>query len=118
MFRSQKTSSRYSGRVSLIFLLWMILFGAITSGCGVTYAYFKNQQVAVKTEINKLQQEISDCRMNANQYRAKANAQTNRWAMRSRLQFDNSALREISRDQIEFARSQRDIDAIHATAAR
>ncbi|MBR5894735.1 MAG: hypothetical protein IKZ13_04255 [Akkermansia sp.] len=118
MFRTRKPSSRYASRISISFLLWMVTFAIIASTCGVTIAYFKNQQVAVKTEINKLQREIAVCRMNANQYRAKANAQTNRWAMRSRLQSDNSELREITRGQIEFARTQRDLDRLSATASR
>ena len=118
MSHNRKPSSRYAGRISIAFLLWMIAFATISATCGVTYAYFKNQQVAVKTEINKLQREIAICRMNTNQYLAKANAQTNRWAMRSRLLSDNSSLREISRHQIEFARSEQEIAHTTATAAR
>lgn len=118
MSRTRKPSSRYSGRVSIILLLWIVCFAVITSACGVTYAYFKNQQVAVRTEINKLQREIANCRLNTNQYRAKANDQTNRWSMLSRLRTDNSELREITRGQVEFARNQSDLDRMHATAAR
>ena len=51
--------------------------------------------------------------MSANQYRAKINAQTNRWAMRSRLQSNNSALRPISRSQLEFARSEQELAHIN-----
>ena len=113
-----KTPSRYAGRIEWPFIVWMGVFAIVVASCGVFYAMFKNEQVAVKTEINKLQREIAICRMNTNQYRAKANAQTNRWAMRSRLQQDGSALREINRSQIEFARNMRDNDRLSATAAR
>lgn len=117
-FFSTKTSSRYAGRIEWPFLAWMAVFAIIAASCGVFYAVIKNEQVAVKTEINKLQREIAVCRMNTNQYRAKTNAHINRWAMRGRLQQDGSALREIARNQIEFARSMSDIDRMSATAAR
>lgn len=110
---SRIPSSRYASRISLSFLLWMIAFAVLTSACGVTYASLKNRQVAVKTEISKLDREIAICRMSANQYRAKINAQTNRWAMRSRLQSNNSALRPISRSQLEFARSEQELAHIN-----
>jgi hypothetical protein len=106
---SRIPSSRYAGRIGLSFLLWMIAFAVTTSAFGVTYATLKNRQVAVKTEINKLEREIAICRMSANQYRAKINAQTNRWAMRSRLTNNNSALRPITRSQLEFARSEQEL---------
>lgn len=115
---SRTLSSRFAGRISLSFLFWMVAFAIITSTCGVTYAYFKNQQVAIKTEIDKLEREIAVCRMSANQYRAKINSQTNRWTMRTRLLADQSSLRTISRNQIEFARSERDMNRASATAAR
>lgn len=112
------TSSRYSQRVHFVVLLWMVLFAVLTCAGGVTYAVYKNKQVAVRTEINKLQRETAVCRMNANQYRAKANALTNRWAMRDRLSQDGSTLRDIERSQIEIARTRRDMDRISATASR
>lgn len=115
---TRKPSSRYAGRISIVFLLWMLVFAIIAGAGGISYALFKNRQVAVKTEINKMQREIAVCRMNTNQYRAKANAQTNRWAMRSRLQSDNSALRDIDRHQIEVARTLHDAERLSATAAR
>ncbi len=116
--QARKPSSRYAGRISIFFLLWMMLFAVIAGAGGVTYAIFKNHQVAEKTAISKMQREIAVCRMNANQYRAKTNAQTNRWAMRSRLQSDSSSLRDINRHQIEVARSLSDTDRLSATAAR
>ena len=118
LFSDSKTPSRYAGRISIFFLLWMMLFAIIAGAGGVTYAIFKNHQVAEKTAISKMQREIAVCRMNANQYRAKTNAQTNRWAMRSRLQQDGSSLREINRTQIEFARTMRDNDRLSARASR
>ena len=99
MSQNQTPSSRFAGRISIAFLLWMVVFAVVTAGCGVTYAYFKNQQVAVKTEIDKLQRKITVCRMSANHYRAKINAQT-------------------TRDQIELARSERDLNRTAATASR
>ncbi|MBR2125915.1 MAG: hypothetical protein IJ943_04195 [Akkermansia sp.] len=111
---SRIPSSRYAGRIGLSFLMWMIAFAVITSAFGVTYASLKNRQVAVKTEIDKLDREIAICRMSANQYRAKINAQSNRWAMRSRLVSNNSALRPITRSQLEFARSEQEL--AHITA--
>ncbi|MBQ2379687.1 MAG: hypothetical protein II295_04765 [Akkermansia sp.] len=118
LFSDSKTPSRYAGRIEWPFIAWMSIFAIIVASCGVFYAIFKNEQVAVKTEINKLQREIAICRMNTNQYRAKTNAQTNRWAMRSRLQQDGSSLREINRTQIEFARTMRDNDRLSARASR
>ncbi|MBQ8478777.1 MAG: hypothetical protein IJ503_00140 [Akkermansia sp.] len=115
---SRTLYSRFAGRISITFLMWMVAFAIITSASGVAYAYFKNQQVAIKTEINKLEREIAVCRMSANQYRAKINSQTNRWAMRTRLLADQSTLHTISRHQIEFARSERDMNHASATAAR
>lgn len=94
---------RYSQKVSFGTLVWMVMFAVIASGSGVLYAVLKNDQVAVRTEISKLNREIAICRMNANQYRAKTDALTNRWAMRERLIRDGSSLRDIQHGQIETA---------------
>ena len=103
MSPSLKTS-RYANRVSFSFLVWMVVFAILVSAGGVTYALFKNDQVAVRTEINNLNREIAVSNMNTNQHRAKTNALTNRWAMRDRLSQDRSQLRDIDRSQIEIAR--------------
>ena len=101
---SSRTSSRYAGQVSFSFLLWMVAVAFLVSAGGVTYASLKSLQVAERTEINNLQREIAECNMNINQYRAKTNEMTNRWAMRDRLSQDRSQLRDIDRSQIEIAR--------------
>ena len=96
----------------------MVAFAIIASATGVSYAVLKNNQVAERTEINKLNREIALCRMNANQYNAKSDALTNRWAMRERLIQDGSELHDIRHSQIEIARSSREDAALRATAAR
>ena len=101
-------TSRYADRISHSFLLWMVAFAIIVSAGGITYALFKNDQVAVRTEINNLNREIAVSNMNTNQHRAKANALTNRWAMRDRLSQDRSTLRDIDRSQIQLARRLQD----------
>jgi outer membrane murein-binding lipoprotein Lpp len=107
MSPSLKTS-RYANRVSFSFLVWMVVFAILVSAGGITYALFKNDQVAVRTEINNLNREIAVSNMNTNQHRAKTNALTNRWAMRDRLSQDRSTLRDIDRNQIELARRLQD----------
>ena len=109
---------RYSKRVSFGLLVWMVAFAVITAAMGVTYAALKNDQVSERTEVNKLNREIAVCHMNANQYRAKTDALTNRWAMRDKLIRDGSALRDIQHSQIEIARSSREEAEIRSTAAR
>ena len=111
-------SSRYDNRVSFGFLVWMVVLAVLAAASGVTYAVLKYNQVAVRTEINKLNREIAVCRMNANQYRAKTDALTNRWAMRDRLSQDGSELRDILHSQIEIARSTRAAERISSTAHR
>lgn len=102
------TTSRYADQVSLWLLVWMIVFAVMASAGGITYALFKNEQVAVRTEISKLNREITVCNLNTNQHMAKTNAMTNRWAMRDRLSQDRSTLRDIDRSQIELARRLQD----------
>lgn len=111
-------SSRYDSRVSFGFLVWMVALAVLAAGSGVTYAVLKYNQVAERTEINKLNREIAVCRMNASQYRAKTDALTNRWAMRDRLSQDGSHLRDILHSQIEIARSSRAESFIRSTASR
>ena len=101
-------TTRYADRVSMSFLVWMIALAILISAGGVTYALFKNDQVAVRTEINKLNREIAVSNLNTNQHRAKTNAMPNRWAMRDRLSQDRSTLRDIDRSQIELARRLKD----------
>ena len=101
-------STRYADQVSFSFLFWMVLFAVLVSAGGITYALLKNDQVAVRTEINNLHRQIAVCNMNTNQNNAKANALTNRWAMRDRLSQDHSTLRDIDRSQIELARRLQD----------
>jgi hypothetical protein len=101
-------NSRFADQISLSFLVWMVLFAILVSAGGITYALLKNDQVAVRTEINNLHREIAVCNMNTNQHRAKTNALTNRWAMRDRLSQDRSMLRDIDRSQIELARRLQD----------
>ena len=105
---SSRTSSRYAGQVSFSFLLWMVAVAFLVSAGGVTYASLKSLKVAERTEINNLQREIAECNMNINQYRAKTNEMTNRWAMRDRLSQNGSRLQDITRNQIEVARRMSD----------
>lgn len=100
--------SRYAASVNLYLFMWMVACAIVVAGAGVYYACLKNEQVAVRTEINKLHREIAVCNMNANQARAKTHALTNRWAMRDRLSQDASTLHDINRAQIEIARQMRD----------
>ncbi len=109
---------RYANQVSFSFLVWMVLFAVLLASGGVTYSVLKNNQVAVRTEIKKLRRAVAVHNMNANQYRAQANALTNRWAMRDRLTQDGSALRDIERSQIEEARVLGTGDSRRATASR
>ena len=102
------TSSRYADQVSFSFLVWMVVFAILVSAGGISYSLLKNDQVAVRTEINNINREIAVCNMNTNQHRAKTNALTNRWAMRDRLSQDRSTLRDIERSQIELARRLQD----------
>ena len=101
-------TSRYSDRVSFSFLVWMVVFAVMVSAGGINFALFKNDQVAVRTEISKINRDITVCNLNANQHRAKTNSMTNRWAMRDRLSQDRSTLRDIDRSQIELARRLQD----------
>ena len=115
---SSARASRFSGRISFGFLFWMFALAVLAAASGVAYAVLKNNQVAVRTEIDKLNREIAVCRMNANQYRAKTNALTNRWAMRDRLSQDGSTLQDIRHSQIEIARTTQGNNRIKSTAAR
>ncbi|MBR3902241.1 MAG: hypothetical protein IKJ29_01130 [Akkermansia sp.] len=101
-------STRYADQVSFSFLVWMVLFAVLVSAGGISYSLIKNDQVAVRTEINNINREIVVSNLNTNQYQAKSNALTNRWAMRDRLSQDRSALRDIDRNQIELARRLQD----------
>ncbi len=112
------SSSRYAHQVSFTFLVCMVLFAVLLATGGVSYSIFKHEQVTVRTEINNIHRAIAEHKMNANQYRAKANALTNRWAMRSRLNLDGSQLQDIERSQIEIARTLGRDAALRATASR
>lgn len=101
-------STRYADQVSFSFLVWMVLFAVLVSAGGISYSLIKNDQVAVRTEVNNINREIVVSNLNTNQYQAKSNALTNRWAMRDRLSQDRSALRDIDRNQIELARRLQD----------
>ena len=99
------TRSRYASRISFAFLVWMVVFAILAATGGVTYSVLKNRQVAVRTETEKLRRDTALCHLNANQYRAKTNALSNRWDMRERLEQEHSQLRDIDRSQIEIARA-------------
>ncbi|MBR1981440.1 MAG: hypothetical protein IKA23_01660 [Akkermansia sp.] len=101
-------TTRYADQVSFAFLVWIVAFAVLVSVGGISYALLKNDQVAVRTEINNLQQEIAARTLNTNQHNAKANAMTNRWEVRGRLDLDRSDLRDINRNQIELARRLQD----------
>ena len=118
MYTLDPLNTRYSGRISFGLLAWMVASAIIAASAGVSYAVLKNSQVAEHTEIEKINREIAICRLNTNQYRAKADALTNRWAMRDRLNQDGSSLRDITHDQVELARSTRETASINATASR
>ena len=111
-------ASRFTERISFGFLFWMFALAVLASASGVAYAVLKYNQVAVRTEIDKLNREIAICRMNANQYRAKTNALTNRWAMRDRLSQDGSTLQDIRHSQIEIARTTQNDKRLKSTASR
>ncbi len=112
------STSRYSNRVSFVFLVSMVLFAVLLASGGVTYAVFKHKQVEERTKIDELQREIVEYKMTANQHRAKVNALTGRWTMLTRLKEDGSQLRDIEQSQIEVARSLSRHASRHATASR
>ncbi len=112
------STSRYANQVSFTFLVCMVLFAVLLATGGVAYSVFKHEQVTVRTEINNIHRAIAEHKMNANQYRAKSNALTNRWVMRARLNQDGSMLQDIERSQIESARRLSRRDAMQATAQR
>ncbi len=115
---STQSTACYSNRLSFSFLVCMVFFAVLLASGGVTYAIFKHKQVSVRTEIEQVQRETAEYKMAANQYRAKANAMTGRWTMRSRLDTDGSQLRDIQRSQIEVARSYSREGSRHATVSR
>ena len=100
MSRSQNAS-----RISFAFLVWMVVFAILAASGGVTYSVLKNRQVAVRTETEKLRRATALCKLNANQYRDKANSMSNNWDILDRLAQEHSDLRDIDRRQIEIARS-------------
>lgn len=100
--------SSYTNRVSLSFLVGMVIFAIITSSGGITYALFTNQQVLVRTDISQIKSQVSACTLNTSQLQAKTDSMTNRWVMRDRLIADHSTLRNIDRSQIELARRLHD----------
>ena len=107
MSRSQNAS-----RISFAFLVWMVVFAILSASGGVTYSVLKNRQVAVRTETDKLRRDAGLCRLNANQYRDRANSLSNNWEILDRLAQEHSELRDIDRRQIEIAR------ALHNSAER
>lgn len=115
---SSSSSPRYSESVGFGFLIWMFALTVLASASGVAYAVLKYNQVAVRTDIEKLNREIAVCRLNTNQYRAKTNALTNRWAMRDRLSQDGSTLQDIEPGQIENARTTQGHTRLQSTASR
>lgn len=99
----------FPNRVSLGFLAWMVLLAILLVAGGAYYAVLKNEQIAVKRDIDRIRLQIATCKLTAEQYRAKTGARTNRWAIRDRLSQDGSALRDITPGQIEL---------VHAPALR
>lgn len=118
MSAASVTSSRFAARISWPFLWWMVAFAAITAAGGVTYAVLKNQQVAVRTEIEILNRSIAESHMNTNENRAKITTLTNRWAMLARLDSFDSELRDIQPGQLEELRDLESTERNMATAAR
>lgn len=118
MSSAPATSSRFAARISTSFLLWMVLFAVITAAGGVAFAVLKNQQVAVRTEIEILNSKIAESNMNTNEHCAKITTLTNRWAMLARLDSFNSELRDIQPGQLEELRDLNTTERAMATAAR
>ncbi len=112
------TTTRCAHRVSFAFLACMVLFAVLLATGGVTYSVFKHEQVTVRTDIEKIHRDIAEHRMNANQYRAKANALANFGAMRATLDKHKSQLQDIETAQIENIYSHGRGFSLRATAAR
>ncbi|HIX87950.1 MAG TPA: hypothetical protein H9976_02425 [Candidatus Akkermansia intestinavium] len=106
------STTRYQARISYPTMIWMVAVGLLLGCCGVFYAYLKHEQMLENTEIHKLQQAIAIATLNASQYRAQANALTNRWLMRERLLKAGSELRDIERSQIEVALPLRETERL------
>lgn len=98
-----RSTTRFQARISYPAMIWMVAAGLLLSCCGIVYAFLKHEQMLERTEIHKLQQAVAIANLNASQYRAQANAMTNRWIMRERLIAAHSELRDIERSQIIVA---------------
>lgn len=97
------STSGNSGKIRISVLVWLVFCAVVVSTCGAFYAIYKHEQVTVKRDISKMQQQIVACRLNIEQYEARMAEQTNLWVMRDRLSQSNSSLRDITPDQIETA---------------
>ena len=100
--------------------VWLRFAEAINRAGYPSYAFavLKNQQVAVRTEIEILNSKIAESNMNTNEHCAKITTLTNRWAMLARLDSFNSELRDIQPGQLEELRDLNTTERAMATAAR
>ncbi len=118
MSSENETSYRFAHSVSPFLLAWMILLAVITALSGISYAGLKNEQYAIRSEINKINRNIAQSTLKINEHRAKINSMTSRWNMIGRLDSLGSELCDIRPDQMQELRTMRDADAGKATAAR
>ncbi|MCD8071520.1 MAG: hypothetical protein LUE08_09115 [Akkermansiaceae bacterium] len=115
--RKIHTRRSFSNGVSLGYLAWMAALAVLLIAGGCYYAVLKNEQIVLKRDIEKIHLKTASCRLAAEQYRAKAAARVNRWAIRDRLSQDDSLLRDITSSQIEIAERQprRTVAGLHPT---
>jgi len=81
--------------------LALVLAAAIVAGGGVLHAYYKNRQVQITREIDLIERNVVQCRLDIQTSEMRMDELLNRFVIRKQIEQNGSSLRPIPMGVVE-----------------
>lgn len=101
---------RHETRTPFLVFFALILAAAIAAAGGVLHAYYKNRQIQITREIDAIDRNIVQCRLDIQTTEMRMEELLNRFVIRKQIEQNGSSLRPIPMgvvEEIDSATAQR-----------
>jgi hypothetical protein len=101
---------RHETRTPFLVFFALILAAAIAAAGGVLHAYYKNRQIQITREIDAIDRNVVQCRLDIQTSEMRMDELLNRFVIRKQIEQNGSSLRPIPMgvvEEIDFDTSNR-----------
>ena len=94
----------------------LVITAALVAGGGALYAYYKNRQLTVQREIDRVEKRIQAHQLEVEATQMRIDEMLNRYALREQLRAQGSALKAIPIGLIENVEGHQPVRTVAAVA--